>query len=820
MERGCDFLFVFPKSVHGFSLGNTFEGFDYHLGASYIRAYLEIKEVTSDVYISHGASTLVDCAKEIVDFMSPIVGFSVYDSNYHMCKLLAKEIKALSPNTCIVFGGPTATFSDMIIMNDCNAVDICIRSYGEETSYEIYRSTKGGTPLSSITGVTYRESGAIKRNKDKTISAAITSFDKVGKNGCLDLFPDPYIQGYIPVERVADIGIVTSRGCTYPCTFCNCSAISNRRIYHHSHDRMLDIFNYLEKNLRKNTLVAINDDNFSLRRNFHKILDDIKQCEYKKITFWAEMRTEPLSDKTFSLLKHAGFEKIHFGLESGVPEVLANIKKVRSKGWENDNYKKEKEYLNRIKWAVESSKEHGISPGVSIILGNPGETIEQGKATLEFVKKLDIDRYAHNFLVIQDGTELSRTHSNYGIAIERSIARPIPARTKLTYDVTKLPILEEDGIWLSHNSSDLLQAQRLVSGSMFSFAIENNDEDIGLSLSDRTDKYLISIAIDALHEVTYQWLKLEIPLNSSIWITHSATIEPHEINEKLSFKGVPVQQVNTLSTVKQMAGGEKIRINELSSSTPDKNTRILLSSTLKDYFSNQLLKETWGARKGAVARIENTTDIRKLIRYLKTRKRMYTISGAIVDSNLSIEDECRWSCDACPSTKGKRWFVTENKKVLSCPNGVVVGQVGDSLGKLNEKFLNIFNTATKKRDCINCAVYESCAKCVAPHIFSQEEYCKFQKSNPDLRRIISLLELNRVLSFSDIKHQKYGRVKATYPKKKLKGYARSLEQKIKLADCVLVKVKGKGKYLYHKRTANLIDLTKMDYKIFEVLYRG
>ena len=427
------FVFVFPNVLNG----RLFEGFDYHLGTGYLRTYLAVNGVATTQFLGRADAPIDRIAAQILESRALMVGFSCYDTNYHLVRLLADEIRRQSPAIPIVFGGPSATFSDALIMSDCKAVDICCRSYAEDAALDLVRWSRGEMDLRDIDGITYRIGARIVRNPERAVSPrplleskrapdSATPAAQLAKHhdkaSALDAYPDPYVSGFIPPHRVSDIGLVTSRGCTFACTFCNFSAMSGWSVETHSLKHQMQVFEFLNEALKgeKNkTLVTINDDNFSLQgKRFHELLRLMSDAAFENLSFWAEMRTEPLRDETFDLLSRAGFHEINFGLESAVPRVLAAMKKVRSSGWERDGYKKEELFLDRIAWAVEKARAADIRTTVSVIFGGPTETPDDGRVTLDYIKRIGVDSYAHNFMVVGDGTELAETFLTFGLALQ------------------------------------------------------------------------------------------------------------------------------------------------------------------------------------------------------------------------------------------------------------------------------------------------------------------------------------------------------------------------------------------------------------------
>jgi hypothetical protein len=117
-------------------------------------------------------------------------------------------------------------------------------------------------------------------------------------------------------------------------------------------------------------------------------------------------------------MREAGVVSVAYGLESVVPSVLRATGKVRPPDWPDPDLAPEREFIAQVRENVLSAKKLGFNVGVSIILGLPTETKDEGRATLEFVKHLPVDYYMHNYLGVFPGTPLWKTHDDFGIGCE------------------------------------------------------------------------------------------------------------------------------------------------------------------------------------------------------------------------------------------------------------------------------------------------------------------------------------------------------------------------------------------------------------------
>ncbi|MEM2975682.1 MAG: cobalamin-dependent protein, partial [Candidatus Bathyarchaeia archaeon] len=99
------FVFIFPPYWSDYK-------FHYHLGVGYVQAFLEEKGIDSLQYVPKKAVTPPLLVEEVLSLNPEFIGFTCYDSNYYMVKMLAHLFKRERHNLPIIVGGPTATFSD------------------------------------------------------------------------------------------------------------------------------------------------------------------------------------------------------------------------------------------------------------------------------------------------------------------------------------------------------------------------------------------------------------------------------------------------------------------------------------------------------------------------------------------------------------------------------------------------------------------------------------------------------------------------------------------------------------------------------------
>ena len=425
--NGNDCLFVFPPAGE-----HDLEKFAYALGSGYVAAYLRSKGVSAGQFYSNTDLSAGECAARILESAPKIVGFTVFNTNFSSCLLIAERIKVANPSTFIAFGGPTASEHAKFIVKTYPYVDFCVRNEGEEVFFDLFSRLVANSfqphslDLNGVNNVTYRLGDTVLENPDADILRNSRHPD------FLDKYPSPYLTEVIPPERAAVTGVITARGCNQNCTFCNCAVLSHRRFTMHSIERVVAEIDYLSYHLKNKTL-TIFDDAFTLvpsraKRICRMLIENKTKTNLSCIT-----RCDHIDDELLDLMKEAGFVSIGVSLESAVPRILRIIGKVRpAEDFPTDSLDAENGFIEKLRHVAVNAKKIGV-PYVfsSIMVGLPTETLEEANHTVDIVDSIkEIDTYNQNSLTIYHGTPLYDCHKRYGFAVECIGGVPIFGMTK------------------------------------------------------------------------------------------------------------------------------------------------------------------------------------------------------------------------------------------------------------------------------------------------------------------------------------------------------------------------------------------------------
>lgn len=255
-------------------------------------------------------------------------------------------------------------------------VDFVCIGEGEETMLEFCQAIKEKKKdFSKIAGLCFKKEGRLIYTKPRPL---ITDLDKLP-------FPAYHffkLHLYTSTQplvstRKPGVGILTSRGCPFGCTFCY-KGTFGRTWRKRSVENVLAEWEYLVLKLKIKE-IALLDDGFNI-----DIERAIKICqEIKKrglVVPWRAhngIRADRAPKKLLQAMKDSGCYMITFGVESGVQRVLNLIGKDLS--------------LKAIVKSFKLCRQLGIMTMSLFMIGNPGETREEIEKTIDFSCKLDSD---------------------------------------------------------------------------------------------------------------------------------------------------------------------------------------------------------------------------------------------------------------------------------------------------------------------------------------------------------------------------------------------------------------------------------------------
>ncbi|MDD5128881.1 MAG: radical SAM protein [Candidatus Omnitrophica bacterium] len=716
--------------------------FTLSLGVSYIQAYLLEKGIRAP-QIAQKDFNVYSLVDDILKHNSPLVGITCYDTTYYVVKIISQLLKTKRPGIKIVVGGPTASSSDELIMNDCPQIDFCVRGEGEYTVYELIRFLRGGIPIEGINGLTYRKNKKIIVNPDRLLIKDVSQ-----RGSELDILPSPYLKGILSGGEGA--GLLTSRGCLFKCTYCSAPPITQSTVRYHSTERIISelrkIHDAIAPAQRPNYRVSIWDDNFASNTERSKqICKAIIDNKLNDLIYYSELRADRTDKDLLELLFAAGFRHVNFGLESAVPRILRNVKKLYCSDIPYANMRREEKYLEKIKENVKLAKAMGITPTVSVILGLPGETLEDGKKTVEFVRELGIKSYYHNHLILFPKTELYNTRKKFGLQIRKS-DDILPCFVKHTYDIFKIP----------YGSNSFESKLYYMVSCYFTEVVFGSWG----SLSERGLFSYPAIIFNNFqqwdNDALFEWIRKNMIISAPLcFIYRQDLYKPHfskTLRRLMVTKSIPTRECYCLTTdnyTKNNIGLEKFKLltkvkPQHKSLYPFSFEIISLSQADKLNFEP---KQGLEKESEVIVSLETAEDVgifKKLIS-APVENPEESLLARLISLKASFVDGCRWLDKPCPALELKKMFVQPDNTIKPCMHGGLIGKVGQNHDKIAINLRKKFEKLQKERGCKTCPANNRCSKCFFPHPMSVREYCSVRRSSPHISKIIRLLVIMKDL---------------------------------------------------------------------------
>lgn len=316
---------------------------------------------------------------ELAAFGPDLVGISVmWHHQIPAVHYFAKLMKDRFPEVLIVAGGIAPSSSPETLM-ETGDIDFVISGDGERALVRLCESLTKGEPLSGVAGLTYREG----KTPVSVTKENITALDEI-RFPAYELinlydYDSGYKHGYHKSFPMS--GILPSRGCPLACHFCSLPAVSERKFRTHTVERVIEDMLRMrdEFGIRE---VHFYDDNVINNRPFSIKL--FQEMVNRKVGLtWLPEAGFALWKITKELLewaKASGMHRLDLPIETGSERVKDDI---MDKGLYGNT---------RVEDIVRMAREVGIANIHGyVIVGSPGETLEDMKQTLDFVNQLDLD---------------------------------------------------------------------------------------------------------------------------------------------------------------------------------------------------------------------------------------------------------------------------------------------------------------------------------------------------------------------------------------------------------------------------------------------
>ena len=320
-------------------------------------------------------------ARALKEFRPHVVGVHTKTLTQERAAEVARA--AREAGTFSVAGGPdSASRPDLYLDLGFDSVAL---GEGEVTLVDLARRRSHDRPAAGLPGL-------VTRVGTRTVHGPHRPFVRD-----LDALPlpawdlvdmDEYLRRWTERAGERRAAVLTSRGCPFDCSWCS-KPTFGRTFRQQSPERVLQELRALKERYRVD-YVRFCDDVFGISRRWLEELLDRMLAERLDLRFECLARVDLLKPDLLARMRAAGLERVYVGVESGSQKMLD----LMNRGTR----------LSQVERTAESLRREGIRQFWFLMLGYPGETVEDIDATLALFRRFSPEEYSVSIAVPVPGT--------------------------------------------------------------------------------------------------------------------------------------------------------------------------------------------------------------------------------------------------------------------------------------------------------------------------------------------------------------------------------------------------------------------------------
>ena len=251
-----------------------------------------------------------------LDFLAdpaPIIGLSCMANLLPFTILAIQALRERFPDRQIVLGGVGAKSVEDKLLRRFPWVDMISRGEAERSGPILVETLKNDGDLSGVPGLSWRDNETIRHNPEaprieNLDSIAFPAFEK------------------IDLEKYAGYGMMTSRGCPYPCTFCSVAPVWNYETHSRSPKNIVEEMVYLHKQAGVDMFLFQDEFFVSGKPHVMEFCHELKSAGLQ-VDWKSFGRVNLVDTEMMQTMADAGCVELRFGIESGCDATLAEMQK-------------------------------------------------------------------------------------------------------------------------------------------------------------------------------------------------------------------------------------------------------------------------------------------------------------------------------------------------------------------------------------------------------------------------------------------------------------------------------------------------------------
>ena len=284
---------------------------------------------------------------------------------------ISRHAKARRSDLPIVWGG----WHPSLFPRECLAepsVDVTVQGQGEATFAEIVDRLARGEGLAGCAGCVHRSADGADEKIRREPPRPFIDINKFRSHD----FSLIDVERYFVLKGKRQLDVISSQGCPFRCAFCADPFVYQRKWSGLEPARMGEEIDALWQQYRFDDLSFQDETYFTYAQRVEAVADEFLS-RGRPFTWAATLRAdqgERLGEEGFAKCKASGLRRVLVGVESGSQEMMDRIQKdIR---------------LEQVLLVAERCRDHDVAAIFPFIVGFPGETPEEVRASLDFAKRL------------------------------------------------------------------------------------------------------------------------------------------------------------------------------------------------------------------------------------------------------------------------------------------------------------------------------------------------------------------------------------------------------------------------------------------------
>lgn len=282
-----------------------------------------------------------------------------------------------------IAGGPDAASRPEVYLS--SGFDAVVPGEGERTLVDLARRVVSGRPIAGTPGVVTRHGDTVVRGPPRPL---LRDLDALPLPAWELVEMETYLTKWERQTGERRAAVLTSRGCPFDCSWCS-KPTFGRTFRQQSPERVLEELTALKERYRVD-YVRFCDDVFGISRPWLEKLLEGMVARDLGLKFECLARVDLLKPDLLERMRTAGLARVYVGVESGSQKMLD----LMNRGTK----------VQQIERTAIALRRAGVRQFWFLMLGYPGETLEDLEATFQLFRRFSPEEYSVSIAVPIPGT--------------------------------------------------------------------------------------------------------------------------------------------------------------------------------------------------------------------------------------------------------------------------------------------------------------------------------------------------------------------------------------------------------------------------------